>query len=232
MSKPTHSSHSLPSKLEKQLTLYAAAAMGTLGLIQSAEGKVVYTPTNTPLTSHNVVLDLNNDGVGDFSFSQFFYGHWQHFYFSPKVTGNTIEEVDNFPVALHAGLPIGPERQFRGDGIQLLAKAGGTSGFSSTTGNWNEVNNRYLGLKFLIDGKVHYGWARITATGKGGTGATLTGYAYETIPNKRIISGQISGTDEVAGFVSLEPQQPSLALLARGSDSLNMWRREEQDSTN
>ncbi len=232
-----HSLTTLTSKLERNLTAYVAVSAAGGALIAatpSAEAKVVYTQANTPLTSHNVVLDLNNDGFGDFSFSQIFYGHWQHFYFSPKVTGNAVVE-DNFPLALHAGLPIGPARQFSGAVVQLLAKYGSTSGFAQTTGNWNNVTNRYLLLKFLINGQVHYRWARITATGKGGTGATLTGYAYETIPNKGILSGQTSGTDEVASLVNADfmnpaPQQPVLGLLAHGADAMSLWRREGASS--
>ena len=59
-----------------------------------------------------------------------------------------------------------------------------------SVGPWNNVKNRYLGLKFQIKGKIHYGWARLNVTGSGlGTiVATMTGYAYETIPNKAIVA--------------------------------------------
>jgi hypothetical protein len=221
----------LNSKLDARLAAYMAAGLGTLASANPAQAKVVYTQTNTTLTSHyDVFLDLNNDGVGDFSFSQFSYGGWDHFYFFPKVKGNAVLEEKGpvkDPAALRAGVPIGPKGDFNSSPFQLLAKCGGTSGFDRTSGDWNEVTNRYLGLRFLINGEVHYGWARLTVTGCGGLGATLTGYAYETIPNKRILAGQTSGTDEVAASVNFEPRQPSLGLLARGAYSPNAWRREE-----
>ena len=57
-------------------------------------------------------------------------------------------------------------------------------------GKWNGVNNRYLGLKFTIQGKVHFGWARFNVScNKFKISALLTGYAYETIPNKPIVTG-------------------------------------------
>lgn len=64
-------------------------------------------------------------------------------------------------------------------------------------GPWNDVKNRYLGFKFQIKGKSHYGWARLNVTGSGlGTiVATMTGYAYETIPNKAIVAGKTNDTE-------------------------------------
>ena len=48
--------------------------------------------------------------------------------------------------------------------------------------------SRYLGLKIQISGKTHYDWARVVVTGL--VNAILTGYAYETIPGKAIVTGQ------------------------------------------
>jgi hypothetical protein len=62
----------------------------------------------------------------------------------------------------------------------------------------------------------------------------LTGYAYETIPNKPIIAGtteaaEESGVDEANPATLNEPtlQPASLGLLAMGSPALSVWRREE-----
>jgi len=60
------------------------------------------------------------------------------------------------------------------------------------------VKNRYLGLKFVIHGKVHYGWARLSvALGHhrqyNDVSGTLTGYAYETIAGQGVTTGQTSG---------------------------------------
>ena len=60
-----------------------------------------------------------------------------------------------------------------------------------TVGNWLNVTNRYLGFSFKINGKTHYGWARMNVQIKGlRIVGTLTGYAYETIPNKSIMAGR------------------------------------------
>jgi len=46
---------------------------------------------------------------------------------------------------------------------------------------------------------------------------TLTGYAYETIPNKAILAGQITGPD----VITVQPE--TLGGLARGKNSLSSF---------
>jgi len=52
--------------------------------------------------------------------------------------------------------------------------------------------------------------------------ATLTGYAYETIPNKPIIAGKTHGKDVIT------LQDASLGHLAAGASAILAWRQEEQ----
>jgi hypothetical protein len=60
-----------------------------------------------------------------------------------------------------------------------------TDGSLVTWGPWAHLKNRYLGLKFQTKGQTHFGWARLsTKIGFGGATGILTGYAYETIPDK------------------------------------------------
>ena len=98
-------------------------------------------------------------------------------------------------------------------------------------GPWADVTNRYLGFKFLINGQIHYGWARMSVS-KYLQSVTLTGYAYETTPNTNIIEGHTSGpekADAVAPANLLTPaaEPATLGMLARGADGLSIWRREE-----
>jgi hypothetical protein len=82
-------------------------------------------------------------------------------------------------------------------------------------GKGQGVSDRYLGLKFVIDGEVHYGWARFSVTVEhhrqyDDVSGTLAGYAYETVPDKPIIAGQITGSD----VITLQPE--TLGGLALG----------------
>ncbi|MFZ0421122.1 MAG: hypothetical protein WAM04_23685 [Candidatus Sulfotelmatobacter sp.] len=61
----------LNDRLDKHLLAYMAAAgaagVSMLAMTQSADAKVVYTPTSRVITSGSR-LDLNNDGIPDYDF--------------------------------------------------------------------------------------------------------------------------------------------------------------------
>jgi hypothetical protein len=122
-------------------------------------------------------------------------------------------------------ITIGPKQVFGAGTFNTyiayckFARASHTSG-----GPWLNVKNRHLGLRFTIKGKIHCGWARRTTTGCP-LSAILTGYAYETIPNKPIMTGKTKGPDEVDNSVEVAnpatltaptPRPASLGLLAFG----------------
>jgi hypothetical protein len=87
---------------------------------------------------------------------------------------------------------------------------------------------------FWTGGEVHYGWARLTAT-KHLDRVVLTGYAYETIPNKSLRAGVTSDAAEQeaspAWLPDVLPQGPSLGLLAYGAGALDVWRRHPMASS-
>ena len=109
-------------------------------------------------------------------------------------------------------------------------------------GNWFNVTRRSLGLKFYRRGKAHYGWAQLNVSGSPfeNPKATLTGYAYETIPGKSIKAGQTKEADDFAvatdssnrddvgpgaSVTSSSPDIPhpaSLGMLALGAQGLRI----------
>jgi len=102
-------------------------------------------------------------------------------------------------------------------------------------GRWDDVQNRYLGLKFNIKGKTHFGWARLNvkcSTLHRKVTAWLTGYAYQTVPNKPIVTGQtgsveIEGQSPSAAVSAPAQQSATLGMLALGAPRLSIWRRED-----
>jgi hypothetical protein len=62
-----------------------------------------------------------------------------------------------------------------------------------------------LGVKFSAKGKVHFGWARFVTHSRPHPTAELTGYAYETMPNKPIITGKTKGPDDNSVEQSNDP---------------------------
>jgi hypothetical protein len=201
-------------------------------LAQSAEAKVVYTPAHHLIGKNaHYQLDLNHDGITDFTFVNS-YGCNQDYCVdvlnANAAGGNGVVGKRGFlsiPYAfvLRRGAGVGPKKPFSG---QLMASFN-----VGTLGRWQNVNDGYLGLRFDIDGKIHYGWARLNVHLTNGVfDALLTGYAYETIPNKPIITGQgdDASVEESNAALPAPSRKPvTLGLLAIGSLGLSVWRREE-----
>jgi hypothetical protein len=98
----------------------------------------------------------------------------------------------------------------------------------------------YLGLRFIIKGKEHYGWAGVYINAYNYPTtivATLEGFAYETIPHKPIAAGKTHGSDGAEAVSerpadsttsrTTAPEPATLGALALGSPGLSIWRREE-----
>ena len=252
-SRSTRTAAKLSDSINRHLNMYTltatTAGVGLMALAQPAQAKIVYTPAHEKFT---VTLDLNHDGIGDFVLAlggdASSGGAWQYaFVYAPR-SNNTGEVVATSKrgyapaVALRAGERIGPGRIF--GNVDILVEHFSHFGRGSSSTQWEDqwanggkgLKNRYLGLKFNINGKVHFGWARVTVTTSGKTfTATLTGYAYETIPNKSIIAGKTKGPDnEVGGeqVSSASPASPApapktLGILALGAQGVPLWRRKE-----
>lgn len=245
----------LAPKLDRTLVAYAnaatAASVGILALTCPSEAKIVYTHTHQQLPLNKTFsLDLNHDGITDFGFnntkgSSSFGGGWDFLTIFPMKSANRIwgdKTGDNgffrYGSALAAGIQVGPNAQFT-PGNKLMARSSYGGGLrrspssSNGAGPWKNATNHYLGLKFMIKGEAHYGWARLTVSCSNITvTATLTGYAYETIPNKPIVTGKTKGPEEAdveesnASSVRTLGRSP-LGLLALGSSGLAVWRRED-----
>jgi hypothetical protein len=149
---------------------------------------------------------------------------------------NTVKDV---AAPVFWGAIVGPERKL--DSAALLLDSYNfhfsySNHFSTTSiGAWGkgrQIVGPYLGLKFTVGGEVHYGWARLTVHANGTEiKATLTGYAYETIPNRPIITGLTHGTfdasagmDPAALSEASARDAASLGRLAQGATGLAAWR--------
>jgi hypothetical protein len=91
----------------------------------------------------------------------------------------------------------------------------------------------------MINGQTHYGWARLNIK-LAGTNigcqyeVALAGFAFETIANKPITTGETKGPAEMTsrGDLAPQPSTASLGALAMGSRGLSVWRREEEAESN
>jgi len=213
----------LSESLHQQLTMYAlaasAAGVSMLALAQPAEARIKYTPAHVIFNGGSYGLDLNHDGIVDF---QLYLSASADFVWMTvfPYKGNSVWGTGRYASALPAGVGIGPPRnggKRPPGGWLMFREVMHTS--NEYFGQWVNVKNRYLGLSFTIHGKVHYGWARLNALLKGKPyRALLTGYAYETIPNKPIITGKTKGPD----VTTVRPA--SLGHLAAGASAIPAWR--------
>jgi hypothetical protein len=257
----------LATGLEKSLSAYASAAtaagVSLLALTPAASAKIVYTPADTPIPANNhIALDLNHDGVADFSIRNFRSVYRLGLnvgcatrstleisppkggtcnYQTNQIWGRGVFPGPMFPTALPAGFKVGAKKSYFQPGpytgeemIGLWVGSRTRVSYSShpysnhSAGQWLYTKNRYLGLQFVIKGQVHYGWARLSVSltdpslNEYGIYAVVTGYAYETIPGKPIITGKTKGTD----VITLDPA--TLGHLAGGASQIPAWRSQRK----
>jgi hypothetical protein len=224
--KPSQTRTAVPieSKLDKKLVAYVAAAgaagVGLLTGAQPAEAKVIYTKTNISI-GESLAIDLNGDGVTDINFYIGGGGSNEAFLWAYLPPGNgAFGQSQANPMFF--GVPVGPGEHFAG-GTNGLAAFYCCSAGTGSGGKWSDRANEYMGIKFMIAGKPHFGWLRLTVKNET---ATITGYAYETIPNKSINTGTVTGPEKATAAESLTPATlpATLGLLARGTDGLAVWR--------
>jgi hypothetical protein len=241
---PCQFSSSLHNKLNAYAISAAAAGVAILAAAPTSEAEVIFTPVNGVIAEGaKYALDLNHDGVIDFTLENDFHNSTTPFgddlNIVPAAKGNAIwqgpreQYLQLTAAALATGVRVGSGKPFAFQ-IVNMAYASLTALTYVSGGPWKNATNRFLGLRFIIDGEVHFGWARLTVIANKhheAVHATLTGYAYETEANAPILTGQTSGTAASASLTlpteNLHPAVP-LALLALGSPGLAVWRREDK----
>jgi hypothetical protein len=221
MTRPSKPLSKLSESATQRLNGYAlaagAAGVGVLALAHPVGAKIVYTPAHVKIVPNHgeIFFDLNHDGVNDFGF----YAH------TARTTSGFLGFLDVGPArlrqgdavlsiqngrhacaaALAKGARVGPPRPFNSNNVVMAFVSSSAGGKSTAFCPWvGLTKSAYLGLKFAIMGKTHFGWARVG-------GGFLTGYAYETIPGKSINAGQTREEDETA------PETGTLGGLARGA---------------
>ena len=250
----------LCESVHQHLNMYAisatAAGVSLLALAQPSEAKIIYRHTHVVIGINGVAsynLDLNHDGITDFTIREESFAtgrvHFALLYTIPRTSNGAVggKGEPSWDSALHRGAKIGPRQAFVGQADMAAEKC--ISTWCSHHGPWWDATNRYLGVKFMIKGKTHYGWARLSVHlygyYHGGITATLTGYAYEDIRNKPIIAGRTKGADDPTNNLdSVNPDDPgpgasltspipdpaqpaSLGMLALGAQSVPLRRRKE-----
>lgn len=191
-----------------------AAALMICGVSITASAEIVYQRVDFSLPFNGYYsMDLDGDGNNEFYLRTWFpgdgvcYGSFGTEYswiFYVIPTGqNAVVSIESaqvfYAVALRENVLVDGTQFFSSEAPVIGEAYWGTCG-RGELGQWFGLPDRYLGLQFrAADGSTHYGWAKISTTveflGQFGinTTAFVSGFAYETIPNQGILTGQTSG---------------------------------------
>jgi len=267
---PYNTDLSPSESVQQHLNMYAlaasAAGVSLLALAQPTEAKIVYTAANVRIgINQRYDLDLNHDGITDFTLEESrrsYRSVCRRDGRAPRGQnkirdlldampdgGNGLEGRIYNPNALPKGAHIGGSQSFNNNVGSMAIHTYGWSWnpfvgrcgqINRAGGNWLNVTDRYLGLRFILHGETHYGWARLSVqiVTNMGIVTTLTGYAYETIANKAIIAGGTKGADDLASEdfgpgasltnpIPDTPQPVSLGVLALGAQGVLLWQRQK-----
>jgi hypothetical protein len=197
----------LSHNLTKHLLAYAVVAGAVTACSSHADAEVIFTPVDSKVNGI-FEIDLNHDGINDFHVSSYYFSGFGRLSIKPAFSRNRIVSTSQpcgftepSAAALPVGALIGPGLPFQSLAHCMAYDGGGTY----FNGPWLSVKGRYLGVAFVIDGKEHFGWARLNMNFWAyDQVAEVLGFAYETIPNKPIVAGDIGTT----------PTLPAVGLLS------------------
>ena len=172
-----------------------------------ANAQIVYTdviPDSTISTNGGMYnLDLNNDGIIDFTFKVYHsvvgcaplgYSHgsgWVRIL--PSGSNQVADTILNHPNPLNLNTVIGNGISFwSNDSLQTLRSFFRNCGSSIVySGYWIPTGDHYLGLKLIGNFATYFGWVRLDvhAFSLAVIGVVIKDYAYNSIADQPILAG-------------------------------------------
>lgn len=178
--------------LQKKLAKYSTLAIA-ITAVGDANAGIIYTdeaPDFNGVIGSQYFLDLNNDGNDDF---RIWHNGSSNLYISPLTSSNEVLGSGGatfaYPFALSSGAMIS-------SGAGSFFNNGYSGGFQSLNygscsfGNWCNVTDRFIGLRFSIGGNIHYGWVRLDVNNAGSVW-TVKDYAYDDVMGTGIPAGSM-----------------------------------------
>ncbi|SFU29574.1 Por secretion system C-terminal sorting domain-containing protein [Pustulibacterium marinum] len=190
------------SKISQRLMRYGALTTVIAGASE-ASGQIIYTDVDPDEGGSGVVynLDLDNNLNRDFVIRHFNQpsaeGNLDFLVVGPTINAqgmvnNSILAFSSdgfaYPFALNEGEVISAGKA--GWNNELMQSMNEKSCLYEND-NWCDVDDKYLGLRFKIDGSYHYGWARLRV-GDSGSDWLIKDYAYNTNADAPIDAGETS----------------------------------------
>ncbi|MFG6686636.1 T9SS type A sorting domain-containing protein [Mariniflexile sp. HNIBRBA6329] len=183
----------------KKWTVLVVVYLNTI----NTPAQIIYTDIEPDYKSENIGdfynLDLNNDGIIDFTLKSDD-GLPYQISAEPNQETNRVNAIIGMGIELSyyvLTLPldegsilssVNPNQFHPGYGI-MLSSQDCSSDPDWCYILWGGKTDKYLGLRFLINGQTHYGWARLDVTSN--TQWIIKDYAYNATPNEPIHTGQM-----------------------------------------
>ena len=236
------------------LKKFYAFIVTTMMLSASANAQFVYTDVipdvvrgcNYPSPcGADFLIDLNNDGINDFTFA-------------PRAHGFSCGNCSNGSASLgtrDSALVISTIQSWISDtvggfglnrsidsslvwtntihtlaqnGEQCMACPNGPISYRGTqgiTGNWKNVSGNFMGLKIKVGSDFYYGWIKLgVSIANYSVSITIMEYAYNSTPNQPILAGQTTITaiteNSFASLINLFPNPATNHLtIALGNNT-------------
>ena len=183
--------------------VYAFVLALSIASAAPCEARVVYTPAVHMMSGEDSMsIDFDHDGRVDVTIQQnvSFGGTCPHDYvaaYPPAGDGAvSSSSTPDGPLAdaLAAGVLVGPADSYAQRAIMVDVSQGPCLS-GDVGGYWLNNGPHYLGIAFVKSGQVHYGWAMLQVGFANSQQThyavtTLTGYAYETVAEKPILTGK------------------------------------------
>jgi hypothetical protein len=208
-----------------------ATGIGATDSAAPERNSIVYTPASInffgDFNQHQVIdIDFTSENVANITINVS--GHYSISFggSSTFVRAGASWQGSVMPHVLAYGNHIGASAKFAGQGEVIYSVWSRAHDQHVCRGVFRKTQSGYLGVRFSISGETHYGWIALSANcgpgGKGGgtnVSGTITGYAYNKVPNEHIDAGQTSSESEEKREETKPsmPEPGTLAALSLGS---------------
>jgi hypothetical protein len=177
--------------IKSRFNTYLALTAGFVALSPLAEAQIIYTDVNpdSVLTGNeSFQIDINNDSIMDFKIRHsIFKSNGKDVYFNGFLglksnlifcdgVGSMCSSWHYEPRPLNFWddmVPSGYDKVWKNKELLFRIPPDGCW----NTGKWKGAKDKYLGLRFKINGSFYFGWARMDVDSSGKS-VTLKDYAY------------------------------------------------------
>ncbi|MGA9573354.1 MAG: hypothetical protein WBS20_05340 [Lysobacterales bacterium] len=166
--------------------------LASVFLVSSAYADVVsFTPSGVSTVSQNTDLywDMQSSDTSTTTL-----GAIGDFYLS----GHGDFHFDGVAAMIRVGATSGGEKLLPGTLIDVSSNWSSTDSYVGTTdydGTMIPPETAYFGLRFELNGQIHYGWVQIE---EGTTDQSVLAWAYETTPDLAIAAGADASVSTLA----------------------------------